>query len=59
MFALDVAATEFYSDGGYQFEGSAKSAEQMLAYYSDLVASYPIVSIEDPMNEEDWAAGPR
>ena len=55
VFALDVAATEFYSDGGYQFEGSAKSAEQMLAYYSDLVASYPIVSIEDPMNEEDWA----
>jgi enolase len=54
-FALDVAATEFYSDGAYQFEGAAKSAEQMQAYYSDLVASYPIVSIEDPMSEEDWA----
>jgi enolase len=54
-FALDVAATEFYSDGAYQFEGTAKSAEQMQAYYSDLVASYPIVSIEDPMSEEDWA----
>ncbi len=54
-FALDVAATEFYSDGAYQFEGSARSAEQMQAYYSDLVASYPIVSIEDPMSEEDWA----
>ena len=53
-FALDVAATEFYSDGAYQFEGTAKSAEQMQAYYSDLVASYPIVSIEDPMSEEDW-----
>ncbi len=53
-FALDVAATEFYSDGAYQFEGAAKSAEQMQAYYSDLVASYPIVSIEDPMSEEDW-----
>jgi enolase len=55
VFALDVAATEFYSDGAYQFEGSAKSAEQMQAYYSDLVASYPIVSVEDPMSEEDWA----
>jgi len=53
-FALDVAATEFYSDGAYQFEGAAKSAEQMQAYYSDLVASYPIVSVEDPMSEEDW-----
>jgi enolase len=54
VFALDVAATEFYEDGAYKFEGSARSAEQMQAYYSDLVASYPIVSIEDPMNEEDW-----
>jgi enolase len=54
VFALDVAATEFYADGAYSFEGEQKSAEQMLAYYSDLVASYPIVSIEDPMNEEDW-----
>jgi enolase len=52
--ALDVAATEFYRDGAYQFEGAARSAEQMQAYYSDLVASYPIVSIEDPMSEEDW-----
>ena len=54
VFALDVAATEFYNDGAYSFEGQSKSAEQMLAYYTDLVASYPIVSIEDPMNEEDW-----
>jgi enolase len=53
--ALDVAATEFYADGAYQFEGTARTAEQMQAYYSDLVASYPIVSIEDPMSEEDWA----
>jgi enolase len=52
--ALDVAATEFYSDGAYQFEKAARSAEQMQAYYSELVASYPIVSIEDPMSEEDW-----
>ncbi len=53
--ALDVAATEFYKDGAYQFEGASKSAEGMTAYYTDLVASYPLVSIEDPMSEEDWA----
>ncbi|MGN6129344.1 MAG: phosphopyruvate hydratase [Nocardioidaceae bacterium] len=52
--ALDVAASEFYSDGAYQFEKAAKSAEQMAAYYAELVAAYPIVSIEDPMDEEDW-----
>ncbi|MGZ4470575.1 MAG: phosphopyruvate hydratase [Nocardioidaceae bacterium] len=55
VFALDVAATEFYADGAYQFEKAAKSAEEMQAYYADLVASYPVVSIEDPMSEEDWA----
>jgi enolase len=54
VFAMDVAATEFYRDGSYQFEGAAKSADQMVAYYQELVASYPIVSIEDPMSEEDW-----
>jgi enolase len=52
--ALDVAASEFYSDGSYTFEGGAKSADEMTAYYADLVASYPIVSVEDPLNEEDW-----
>jgi enolase len=54
VLALDVAASEFYEDGAYAFEAGSKSAEQMLAYYSDLAASYPIVSIEDPMDEEDW-----
>jgi enolase len=54
VFALDVAATEFYKDGAYQFEGAAKSADEMVAYYRELVANYPIVSIEDPMSEEDW-----
>jgi enolase len=54
VLALDVAATEFYDDGGYTFEGSKKTAAEMQAYYADLVASYPIVSIEDPLNEEDW-----
>jgi enolase len=53
--ALDVAASEFYEDGAYQFEGAAKSAEEMSAYYGELVAAYPIVSVEDPLDEEDWA----
>lgn len=53
--AMDVAATEFHSDGGYSFEGSIRSAEQMIAYYAELVSSYPLVSIEDPLDEEDWA----
>ncbi len=54
-FAMDVAASEFFEDGSYQFEGSARTAEQMQAYYADLVASYPIVSIEDPLDEDDWS----
>lgn len=52
--ALDVAASEFYSDGSYAFEGGQKSSAEMTAYYADLVASYPIVSIEDPLDEDDW-----
>ncbi|GAA5178451.1 phosphopyruvate hydratase [Rugosimonospora acidiphila] len=55
VLALDVAATEFFSDGAYTFEGSAKSADEMISYYAKLVESYPIVSIEDPLAEEDWA----
>jgi enolase len=54
VFAMDVAATEFYSDGSYRFEGASKSSDEMVAYYTDLIANYPIVSIEDPMSEEDW-----
>jgi enolase len=53
--ALDVAATEFCSDGVYTFEGQSRSAEQMSAYYAELVAAYPIVSIEDPLDEDDWS----
>jgi enolase len=53
--ALDVASTEFFSDGAYTFEGAAKTADEMTAYYADLVASYPIVSLEDPLAEDDWA----
>jgi enolase len=53
--ALDVAATEFYKDGSYVFEGAPKSADEMTNYYTKLVEAYPIVSIEDPLAEEDWA----
>ncbi|NUR95462.1 MAG: phosphopyruvate hydratase, partial [Kribbellaceae bacterium] len=44
----------FFTEGVYAFEGGKKSADEMIAYYADLVSSYPIVSIEDPLNEEDW-----
>lgn len=53
--AMDVAATEFHSEAGYAFEGSTRTSEQMIAYYAELVSSYPLVSIEDPLDEEDWA----
>ncbi len=49
-----MAATEFWSEDGYTFEGATKSSDEMIAYYSELASSYPIVSIEDPLNEEDW-----
>ncbi|MGC3994258.1 MAG: phosphopyruvate hydratase [Propionicimonas sp.] len=52
--ALDVAASEFYEDGKYSFEGGHKQAAEMIEYYEKLVADYPLVSIEDPLNEEDW-----
>ncbi|WP_116049983.1 phosphopyruvate hydratase [Amycolatopsis palatopharyngis] len=52
--ALDVAATEFFSDGAYTFEGSKRSAEQLIGYYTELVDAYPLVSIEDPLGEDDW-----
>jgi enolase len=52
--ALDVAATEFFNDGSYVFEGTKRSAEQMTAYYKELIDAYPLVSIEDPLSEDDW-----
>jgi enolase len=52
--ALDAAATEFYADGSYEFESTKRSAEDMTAYYGDLIGSYPLVSLEDPLAEEDW-----
>ena len=52
--ALDVAASSFVSDGKYKFEGGLKSSAEMIEYYEQLVADYPLVSIEDPLDEEDW-----
>ena len=52
--ALDVAATEFFSGGVYKFEGESKSAKEMISYYRELLAAYPLVSIEDPLAEDDW-----
>ncbi len=55
--ALDVAATEFYSEAThkYTFEGVERSADEMIAYYADLADRFPLVSIEDPLAEDDWA----
>ncbi|MER5770338.1 phosphopyruvate hydratase [Streptomyces sp. NPDC001985] len=53
--ALDVAASEFYKDGVYEFEGKSLSAAELTEYYEELVAAYPLVSIEDPLFEDDWA----
>jgi len=52
--ALDVASSEFFKDGAYQFEGKSLSSSEMSAYYAELVADYPLVSIEDPLDENDW-----
>ncbi|MDP9865007.1 MULTISPECIES: phosphopyruvate hydratase [Streptosporangium] len=52
--ALDVAASEFHKDGVYTIDGKGLSAAELIAFYEDLVASYPLVSIEDPLNEDDW-----
>jgi enolase len=53
-YALDVAATEFYKDGAYTFEGATKSTADLIAYYAELVSAYPLLSIEDPLSEDDW-----
>ncbi|MDJ0322966.1 phosphopyruvate hydratase [Cryobacterium sp. PH31-AA6] len=52
--ALDCAASEFYKDGVYHFEGKELTAQELSAYYVELVAAYPLVSIEDPLEEDDW-----
>ncbi|MGI8613709.1 MAG: phosphopyruvate hydratase [Nocardioidaceae bacterium] len=55
--AFDAAATEFQhgESGSYTFEGNPRTAEELIAYYAELVDAYPIVSIEDPLGEQDWA----
>jgi enolase len=55
--ALDVASTEFYDEEtmAYLFEGQNRSADEMVSYYAELLANYPLVSIEDPLAEDDWA----
>ena len=52
---LDVASSEFFENGSYTFEKSTRSAAEMTAYFVDLVANYPLVSIEDPLDEDDWS----
>ncbi|PKQ25830.1 MAG: phosphopyruvate hydratase [Actinobacteria bacterium HGW-Actinobacteria-4] len=53
--ALDVAATEFHSDGKYNWEGGEKTPDEMIAFYEGLVKDYPLVSLEDPLDEDDWS----
>jgi len=52
--AMDVAATEFFADGKYNFEGGSLTSAELIAYYESLLDSYPLVSIEDPLAEDDW-----
>jgi enolase len=54
VLALDVAATEFFTDGVYAYEGRKLSSAELSAVYADLVGDYPLVSIEDPLGEDDW-----
>ncbi len=54
--AMDVAATEFFKDGAYHVEGQVKSTDEMIEFYTSLVNDFPIVSIEDPLAEDDWDA---
>jgi enolase len=53
--ALDVASSEFYENGAYQFEGKSRTSQEMTDYYASLLADFPLVSIEDPLDEDDWA----
>ncbi|APX31561.1 phosphopyruvate hydratase [Brachybacterium sp. P6-10-X1] len=52
--ALDVAASEFFEGGTYTFEGAEKTSAELIDYYAELVDAYPLVSIEDPLDEDDW-----
>jgi enolase len=57
--ALDVASTEFFKDGKYQFEGKPRTTDFMVGYYQKLIKDYPMVSIEDPLSEDEWDAWTR
>jgi enolase len=57
--ALDVASTEFFKDGAYQFEGEPRTTDFIIDYYKKLIADYPLVSIEDPLSENEWDAWTR
>ncbi|MGO2003805.1 phosphopyruvate hydratase [Arthrobacter rhombi] len=52
--ALDVASSEFFENGTYQFEGGSRTAAEMSDYYAQLVEDFPLVSLEDPLDEDDW-----
>ncbi len=52
--ALDVAASEFHTDGSYRFEGTQRGSQELIEYYTSLVEAFPLVSIEDPLDEDDW-----
>jgi enolase len=52
--AIDAAATEFYADGAYRFERGTRSREEMTALYAEWLDAYPLVSLEDPLAEDDW-----
>ncbi|MGH3170847.1 MAG: phosphopyruvate hydratase, partial [Trebonia sp.] len=54
--ALDAASTEFYSDGAYNFDGKPRTADELAEIYKQWISAYPLVSLEDPFAEEDWAA---
>ena len=53
---LDVASSEFYHDGIYEFEGKKLTSDEMIAFYETLITDFPIISIEDALAEEDWAS---
>ena len=54
--ALDIAASEFFADGLYQFEGEGRTTDYIVSYYEKLISDYPLVSIEDPLSEDEWDA---
>lgn len=54
FIGLDVAASEFYKDGYYNLEGKKRTSDEMIDYYEDLISKYPIISIEDGLDQDDY-----